>query len=92
MESHAVDTYEAFLEENESTLKLLPVPEVAHVYFNDFLFYYYEFRASDSDASSALDYADRGRPKLESLFDVFQNILSDEVSPLFSLFSLLWND
>ncbi len=69
LEAHACDTYGQFVDENAEKLKTLPVPEVAHVYFNDFLFYFQEFQVSEQQ---------RGRPKLDSLYDVFVNILADE--------------
>ncbi len=77
LESHAVDTYSEFVHANAEVLKSLPVPAVAHVYFNEFLFYYYEFQTSEEGDSGNRE--SRVRPQLSSLFDVFQNILADEV-------------
>ena len=69
LEAHAVDTYGQFVDENAEKLRSMPVPEVAHVYFEDFLFYFQEFQVTGEQ---------RGRPNLESLYDVFVNILADE--------------
>lgn len=74
LELHAVDTYRVFLEENEKTLKRLPVPDIANEYYANFLYYFYEFHHTMADEKSS-----RMRPELNSLFDVFDNILLDEV-------------
>lgn len=74
-----MDTYSEFIDSNEDILKALPVPDVAHVYFREFLFYFYEFQVSrKGDEQGGL----RDRPQLNSLYDVFVNILEDEVSML----------
>jgi len=70
LETHAVDTYEQFIEENKHRLELLPVPKVAYTYFDDYLFYFQEIQISSSPQ--------RQRPQLNSLYDVFMNILEDE--------------
>jgi ubiquinol oxidase len=70
LEGHAVDTYGQFVEENETTLKTLPAPEVAHTYFEDFLYYFDAFQTSPGTAR---------RPTITSLYDVFENILLDEL-------------
>lgn len=75
LELHAVDTYIEFLKENETTLRRLPVPDVAIEYYNHFLYYFYEFQTSEDAKKVA-----RERPKLNSLYDVFENIALDEVS------------
>ena len=71
LESHAVDTYGEFVDANEEVLKTLPVPDVAFEYFNNFLFYYQEMQVTGEGSKE--------RPQLESLYDVFANILADEV-------------
>lgn len=73
LEAHAVDTYGEFVDENEELLKTLPVPQVAHVYFNEFLFYYQEIQVTATHEGG------KDRPVLNSLYDVFANILEDEV-------------
>jgi ubiquinol oxidase len=70
LEGHAVDTYAQLLEENADTLRALPAPEVAHVYFNDFIYYFEAFQM-DSEAVR--------RPTINNLYDVFDNIYRDEV-------------
>lgn len=75
LEAHAVDTYEQFLHENEKALRTLPVPDVAHDYFDNFLYYFEEFQLSRDKPRGA---PPRARPKLESLYDVFENIVRDE--------------
>ena len=77
LESHAVDTYSEFVETNKEILETLPVPKVAHVYYNDFLFYFYEFQVTSESEDSNCER--RERPILRSLYDVFKNILADEV-------------
>lgn len=75
IESHAVHTYAEFLEANAETLRELPVPDVAHEYYAQFMYYFYEFQLS------AQEQPEEGgrRPQINSLYDVFQNILLDEV-------------
>lgn len=75
IETHAIDTYAEFLEANADALRSLPVPSVAHEYFNDFLYYFQEFQQSDSKDERS---SRRTRPMIESLYDVFENILLDE--------------
>ena len=73
LETHAVNTYTQFYEENEKKLKRLPPPEVAVEYY------------VNSD-KSLFDYGTlmtRGnqplrRPPCESLYDTFRNIADDE--------------
>lgn len=69
LESHAVDTYAQFLEENEALLRALPAPEIAEIYFRDFMYYFEEFQMDEHVR----------RPEIHNLYDVFQNIMLDEV-------------
>lgn len=75
LEQHAVDTYAEFLESNDDVLKQLPAPDIAHEYYANFLYYFYEFQMSSQDGMGSV----RPRPKIKSLYDVFDNILADEV-------------
>ncbi|CAN8068111.1 unnamed protein product, partial [Agarophyton chilense] len=77
LEGHAVDTYSQFLEENESRLRELPVPDVAYEYFDNFLYYFQEFQISDKAAAATE--TQRRSPKLESLYDVFESVVRDEM-------------
>lgn len=86
IETHAVDTYAEFLEANEALLRSLPVPSVAREYYDNFMYYFQEFQLS-ADGESA---ERTRRPEINSLYDVFQNILLDEVSAL--LFPMACND
>ena len=70
LETHAVDTYEVFLNQNKEKLKLLPCPQVAIEYYNHYLYYFDEFQTQREKGSR--------RPKLENLYDVFQSVLDDE--------------
>lgn len=76
LEMHAVDTYGEFLESNEEVLRKLPAPAVAHEYYANFLYYFYEFQITGKMGASEL----RMRPQIRSLYDVFENIYLDEVS------------
>ncbi|GAB5036402.1 plastid terminal oxidase [Nannochloropsis oceanica] len=71
IESHAVDTYSQFLEENEELLKKLPAPRVALDYYvmGD-LYMFDEFQTSRPVRSR--------RPLIRSLYDVFSAIRDDE--------------
>lgn len=75
IESHAVDTYAQFLDENEEKLRSLPAPDVAYEYYNNFMYYFYEFQLSSAEQPGD----DIRRPEINSLFDVFQNVLLDEL-------------
>lgn len=77
IEWHAVDTYSQFLEENEEALKQLPAPAVAYEYYHNFMYYFYEFQMTpnENDREALVD-----RPEIKSLYDVFDNIVRDEVS------------
>lgn len=69
LESHAVDTYAEFIDANEGSLRELPPPAVAFEYFDNFLFYFDEFQMTE----------EKRRPVIESLYDVFENIMKDEL-------------
>lgn len=77
IETHAVDTYGEFLEANEDLLRSLPAPDVSQEYYSNFLYYFYEFQLSNKGDNKEEDVR---RPVINSLYDVFQNILLDEVS------------
>lgn len=79
LESHAVDTYEEFTEVNKDLLQTLPVPDVAHEYYGEFMYYFHEFQLSTGNKLED----QKRRPQLNSLFDVFENVLLDEVSIAF---------
>lgn len=74
IEGHAVDTYSEFIEANEQVLRSLPAPEVAHEYYENFLYYFYEFQLTEKKQPDE----NSRRPQISSLYDVFQNILLDE--------------
>lgn len=76
LEAHAVDTYAQFIVENESRLRKLPVPDVAHEYFENYLYYFEEFQLVSEDGSRSP--TARQRPQLTCLYDVFENIVEDE--------------
>jgi ubiquinol oxidase len=69
LEGHAVDTYAQLLEENAETLRALPAPDVARVYFEDFIYYFDAFQMERDTVR---------RPDINSLYDVFVNIFRDE--------------
>jgi ubiquinol oxidase len=71
LEAHAVDTYAQFIEENETVLKELPQPQVAREYFSEFLYYFDEFQQVAGEGVR--------RPEINNLYDVFVNILEDEL-------------
>ncbi|BBN17033.1 ubiquinol oxidase [Marchantia polymorpha subsp. ruderalis] len=71
IESHAVDTYGEFADENEELLKTLPPSPVAVAYYESGdLYMYDEFQTSRPPESR--------RPKMGSLYDVFMAICGDE--------------
>lgn len=71
LESHAVDTYTTFLEENEERLRSLPAPRIAKSYYTSGdLYMFDEFQVSTEPGSR--------RPPCDSLYDVFVNISEDE--------------
>lgn len=75
LEAHAVDTYAEFIEANRETLKSLPAPDIAYEYYENFMYYFYEFQLSTTKQPTVT----ARRPQIESLLDVFENILLDEV-------------
>jgi ubiquinol oxidase len=78
IENHAFNTYDTFLKKNGEMLKSMPVPAIARKYYeqdNPFLF---DLFCTVKDPSSADATYSQGRPKLNSLFDVFSNVRDDE--------------
>lgn len=71
LETHAVDTYGAFLSENKEALQNLPAPAVAVAYYSGSdLYEFDEFQVSRQPGTR--------RPVCETLYDVFNNIRDDE--------------
>lgn len=71
VERHAFDTYDKFLETHEEELKSLPPPKVAKEYYQTGdLYMFDEFHTTTP--------AERRRPKIDTLYDVFVNIRNDE--------------
>lgn len=71
LESHAVDTYGEFVDENEKTLKGMPPPLVALQYYRGSdLYMFDEFQTSKRVKPR--------RPPCRNLYDVFSNIRDDE--------------
>ncbi|MCO5562506.1 hypothetical protein L7F22_016133 [Adiantum nelumboides] len=71
IEMHAVDTYGEFVDENEKLLKTLPPSPVAVDYYeSEDLYMYDEFQTSRLPETR--------RPKIDSLYDVFNAIAGDE--------------
>lgn len=70
IESHAVDTYSEFCDENESLLKELPAPRAAQVYYAPSNMYFDEFQSESPKGTR--------RPSSNTLYDVFCNIRDDE--------------
>jgi ubiquinol oxidase len=83
IEDHAYNTYDKLLKEQADRLKTMPVPSIAHKYYeldNPFLFDLFctvRDEAGHGDGSENGGFSAR-RPKLESLYDVFVNIRNDE--------------
>ena len=74
LESHAVDTYSQFVDENEELLKRLPAPAIARQYYeNEDLYMFDEFQTSQSGREG------RRRPQINTLFDTFSSIRDDEL-------------
>ena len=72
LEAHAVDTYGTFLKENKERLKLLPAPKVAESYYlGADLYLFDDFQVTRKVGTR--------RPPCSSLYDVFKNIMEDEV-------------
>eukprot|EP01038_Epipyxis_sp_PR26KG_P011252 gene11252-15097_t len=71
LETHAVDTYGTFVEENVEILRSLPPPDIAVAYYtgND-LYTFDDFQVSREPGSR--------RPPCDNLYDVFCNIRDDE--------------
>ena len=79
IESHAVDTYAEFVETNADMLHEFPAPDVARDYYASCMYYFYEFQLSANQQPE-----DGGRRLgINSLYDVFQNILFDKVRSCF---------
>lgn len=70
VESHAVDTYAEFCDENESLLKRLPAPRAAQLYYAPPSMYFDEFQTEQPKGSR--------RPSANTLYDVFCNVRDDE--------------
>jgi len=71
IEAHAVDTYAQFVDENETALRELPVPEVAMTYYGaPDLYLFDEFQTAREPGER--------RPVISSLYDVFSCIRDDE--------------
>mmetsp|Transcript_30601 Transcript_30601/g.52858 ORF Transcript_30601/g.52858 Transcript_30601/m.52858 type:complete len:722 (+) Transcript_30601:90-2255(+) len=72
IEFHAVDSYGQFLEENEELLRRLPPPKAAvDYYMSGDMYLFDEFQTSRAPRSR--------RPKINNLYDVFRNIMEDEL-------------
>jgi ubiquinol oxidase len=71
LESHAVDTYATFINENRERLKELPAPQVARSYYaTGDLYMFDDFQVSRAPGTR--------RPPCDNLLDVFENICMDE--------------
>jgi ubiquinol oxidase len=78
VEAHAYHTYDEFLKRNESELKEKKPPAIARKYYAEGdLFLFDEFQTGDPTAKSAAC-AERRRPVIENLYDVFLNVRNDE--------------
>jgi ubiquinol oxidase len=78
VEAHAYHTYDEFLKRNESELKASKPPAIARKYYAEGdLFLFDEFQTGDPTAKSAAC-AERRRPVIENLYDVFLNVRNDE--------------
>lgn len=87
IEDHAFNTYNTFLNTKGDMLKTMPVPAIARKYYeedNSFLFDQFctvkepLFMAGSGDVAAPAAFSRVSRPKLESLYDVFSNVRSDE--------------
>ena len=77
VEAHAYHTYDEFLKRNEASLKASKPPAIARKYYAEGdLFLFDEFQTGDPTAASAC--AERRRPVIENLYDVFLNVRNDE--------------
>lgn len=75
IEWHAVDTYREFTDANKAILQRLPPPMVALCYYKSADLYMFDSFQTES-ASSGLP---PRRPECDTLYDVFSNIVDDEV-------------
>jgi len=75
VETHAYNTYDTFLKENEAKLKALPAPQVAKDYYRDGDLYMFD------EFQTIVDCEDQEarRPVCDTLYDVFVNIRDDEL-------------
>jgi ubiquinol oxidase len=73
IEAHAVDTYAEFAESNKKLLQSLEAPSVAKEYYENIdLYIFDEFQTEIPKGSR--------RPEVNSLYDVFINIIDDEAA------------
>lgn len=73
IEAHAVDTYAEFAESNKILLQSLEAPSVAKEYYENIdLYIFDEFQTEIPKGSR--------RPEINSLYDVFINIIDDEAA------------
>ena len=78
IEDHAFETYDKFVKKEGEMLKTMPVPDIARKYYeedNPFLFDLFCTVKEPAEPGAAFS---TGRPKLESLYDVFVNVRNDE--------------
>ncbi|CAM9160653.1 unnamed protein product [Phaeothamnion confervicola] len=80
IESHAVDTYSEFLDQNEELLKSLPPSEQAMKYYQSGDMYLF-------DAFQTARPAHSRRPILRTLYDVFACIRDDELEHVKTMFA-----
>ena len=78
VEAHAYHTYDEFLKRNEAELKASNPPAIARKYYAEGdLFLFDEFQTGDPTAAASAC-AERRRPVIENLYDVFLNVRNDE--------------
>ena len=78
VEAHAYHTYDEFLTNNEEALRNQPPPAVAVKYYAEGdLFLFDEFQTGDPYAARSAC-AERRRPVIKTLYDVFENVRDDE--------------
>jgi len=78
VEAHAYHTYDTFLKRNETELKAAKPPAIARKYYAEGdLFLFDEFQTGDPTAVASAC-AERRRPVIENLYDVFVNVRNDE--------------
>ena len=73
IEAHAVDTYAEFTESNKELLQTLEAPYVAKEYYENIDLYIFDEFQTDKPKGSR-------RPEINSLYDVFLNIMDDEAA------------